>query len=210
MASADVLAAVRWVRANADALGADGGRIALVGSSSGGHLALHAAIQPGAAELGGVPIDTPSGTRPAEEVDASACFVAALWPPVDPRARYVYARAAIGRPVPTGQRFSPENLVRSTEAYFGDEPTMAAASISDMIEAGTFGRLPRLWVVCAGEDLNVPRNMLERLIGSYQTAGGEAECTVYPGQVHGFGHVPGAAGDQFVADLRVRLAEAFA
>lgn len=209
ISSADVLAAIRWVRVNAGSLGADPARVALVGSSSGGHLVLHAAIQPSAAELAGVPIETPEGVRPADEVDASADFVAALWPPVDPRARYLYARQAIGQPVPAGQRFSPENLVRSTEAYFGDESAMASASIADVIEGGRFTRLPRLWVVCAGEDLNVPRSMLDRLVGVYQAAGGAVECTVYPGQVHGFGHVASAATDQFLADLRTRLAAAF-
>jgi acetyl esterase/lipase len=208
VASADVLASVRWVRANEEGLSADASRVALIGSSSGGHLALHAAVQPQAAELKGVPIDTPSGTRLADEVDASVSFVGAFWPPVDPLARYLYAREAIGRPVPEGQRFAPENLVRSTEAYFGDEETMAAASVADMVEAGSFGRLPPLWVVCAGEDLNVPRSMLDRLVRIYRAAGGEADCTVYEGQVHGFGHAAGAATDQFIGDLRARLQSA--
>ncbi|MEZ5232723.1 MAG: alpha/beta hydrolase [Acidimicrobiales bacterium] len=42
--SQDVAAAVAWVATHADELGVDPGRIALIGSSSGGHLALYAAL----------------------------------------------------------------------------------------------------------------------------------------------------------------------
>jgi acetyl esterase/lipase len=44
--AADVRAAVRWTRANADELGVDPDRIALAGHSAGGHLAALAALAP--------------------------------------------------------------------------------------------------------------------------------------------------------------------
>ncbi len=49
----DVKAAVRWVRASADSLGVDEGRIAIHGNSAGGHLALLVAGTPDVAELEG-------------------------------------------------------------------------------------------------------------------------------------------------------------
>lgn len=45
----DARDAVRWVRANAAALGVDGSRLLLGGQSAGGHLALLTALAPGAA-----------------------------------------------------------------------------------------------------------------------------------------------------------------
>jgi acetyl esterase/lipase len=49
----DVKAAIRWMRANAEALGIDPNRIAICGASSGAHLALIAAGTPNLAELEG-------------------------------------------------------------------------------------------------------------------------------------------------------------
>ncbi|MEZ5263929.1 MAG: alpha/beta hydrolase fold domain-containing protein [Acidimicrobiales bacterium] len=77
--SQDVAAAVAWVATHADELGVDPGRIALIGSSSGGHLALYAALT---------------------MIDVR--WVGAFWPPTDPLGRYRYAQDRIGRPVPDG------------------------------------------------------------------------------------------------------------
>ena len=160
----DVAEAVRWVRQQASLLGVDPQRVALMGNSSGGHLALHAALT---------------------EVDVS--FVAAFWPPVDPVERYRYAQSKIGQPVPEGQTFNAAGLVSASEAYFGDEATMAKASISTLLRAGQARFLPPVWLVQAGSDLNVPPAMIDELVAEYARAGGLLELTEYPGEVHGFG-----------------------
>src|SRR6266508_3359102 len=59
-ASADVAAGIRYVRAHARRLGVDPRRIGLVGSSSGGQLALLGAVKPGAPEHAGTPIELPT------------------------------------------------------------------------------------------------------------------------------------------------------
>jgi acetyl esterase/lipase len=186
----DVRAGVDWARSQAAAWGvepgADGTGVALVGSSSGGHLALQAA-------LGG----------------AAVAFVGAFWPPVDPLARYRYARSRIGQPVPDGQRFDAANLVRSTEAYFGDEATMAEASIAAIVRDGRAQHLPPVWLVQAGEDLNVPAAMIDELVEAYRSAGGALELSVYPGEVHGFGHGRHDAARRFQAHLVERLERVF-
>jgi acetyl esterase/lipase len=135
-------------------------------------------------------------------------FVAAFWPPVDPHARYRYARAQVGRPVPEGQSFDAARLVRSTESYFPTEAAMAEASISAVVAGGRATHLPAVWLVHAGDDLNVPRTMIDELVATYRAAGGELELTEYPGEVHGFGHSRGAGADRFRADLVERLSKA--
>ena len=182
----DIAAAVQWVRDHSSTLGVDPVRVALMGSSSGGHLALHAALT-------------------AVEVP----FVAALWPPVDPLARYLYAQALIGAPVPQGQTFDAAGLVKSTEAYFGDEATMGEASISAVLRSGRARYLPSLWLVHAGEDLNVPRSMIEELRGEYDRAGGKIDYSEYPGEVHGFGHGSHDGARSFQQDLANKLIGAF-
>ena len=126
----DVAAAVQWVRDHADDLGVDPARVALTGSSSGGHLALLAAL-----------------------TDTEVCFVGAFWPPVDPLSRYRYAHNRLGQPVPEGQAFDAANLVAATEAYFGDEQTMGEASIVAVLAEGRPRSLPPVWLVQAGADI---------------------------------------------------------
>ncbi len=184
----DIAAAVDW--AVTDPVAAvEPGRLALTGSSSGGHLALHTAL---------------THLDPALDV----ALVVALWPPVDPLGRYRYATSMVGRPVPAGNRLDAAGLVASTEAYFGDEATMAAASIAEIVASERARRLPPVWVVQAGDDLNVPAEQLETLEDTYRAAGGTIERTVYRGQIHGFGHGDHPAAHRFRADLVARLAGA--
>ncbi len=180
----DIAEAVDWVITH-DRLGVDRDRIALVGSSSGGHLALHAALT-------ALP-------------DVAIRLVAALWPPVDPLGRYRYAETMVGRPVPEGNRLNATGLLASTEAYFGDEATMAEASIAAIVRSGRATQLPSIWVVQAGEDLNVPAELLDELEAAYLAAGGHHERTLYPGAIHGFGHGPTPAAERFRLDLIDRL-----
>ena len=160
----DIAEGVRWVRQQASQLDVDPQRVALMGSSSGGHLALHAAL-----------------------TEVEVPFVAAFWPPVDPLGRYRYAQSKIGQPVPEGQTFNAAGLVSASEAYFGDEATMGQASISMLLRAGRARFMPPVWLVRAGADLNVPPAMIDELVVDYALAGGRLELTDYPGEVHGFG-----------------------
>ena len=187
-AVADVAEAVHWARddlARHTAGIEHDGRLVLTGNSSGGHLALHAAL------------------THLPELDIA--LVAALWPPVDPLARYHYARSMVGQPVPDGNRLNAEGLVASTEAYFGDEETMGRASIAEIIRSGRARRLPPVWLAQAGADLNVPAAMLDDLLWAYRRAGGTIGRTIYPDEIHGFGHGDHAGARRFRADLVERI-----
>lgn len=200
-ASADVAAAVRWLRASADQLGVDPDRIGLVGSSSGGHLALLVATRPDADEHRGVPLVVRGSLVDPAEVSAAVSCVAALWPPVDPLARYRYARDHVGTPVPEGDRFRPHLLVAGTEAYFGDEAAMAEASVAGRVAAGRATHLPPAWIAHPELDRNVPRALVDDLAAAWERAGGEIGITSYPDEPHAFGHADGPSTDRFVADL---------
>lgn len=79
----DVREAVRWVRRNADRLGADPNRIAALGESSGAHLALLLGTAPdGAVAIEGVPGDQ-IGSPEAGDVSARVQAVVSLAGPAD-------------------------------------------------------------------------------------------------------------------------------
>jgi acetyl esterase/lipase len=175
-ASCDVTAAVRFVRANADQLGADQNHIGLSGSSSGGHLALLAGIKPDADFHRGTPILGEDGEPfDPQDVTATVDCVVALWPVSNPRYRYRYAQAS-GR----------EELVRAHEGYYVDESAMEDASVPRILDSKEAQDLPTVLVVQPGEDRNVPLPMTLDLIRAYQDAGGCIEYAFYPGQAHGF------------------------
>lgn len=189
-ASADVAAAVRWVRLNAGELGADPDRIGLIGSSSGAHLALLAGLLPNADAHKGTPIVDADGDAAAhDDIDAGVDYVVALWPVSDPLARFNYATEA-----------GIDGLLRGHEAYFNsDVEMMTEASAPRIARSGEAEALPPLLIVQPGEDTNVPPAINLQMLNAYVEAGGFVEYAFYPGEAHGFGAREGEATDHMLA-----------
>lgn len=76
-APGDVRCAVGWVKENSGRYGVDPGRVALMGRSAGGHLALLTAYTEGTSAL-----PAGCGVR-GEQQDTSVAAVAAFYPPTD-------------------------------------------------------------------------------------------------------------------------------
>lgn len=191
--SRDVTGAVRYLRSHAAMLGIDPDSIGVIGSSSGGHLALLAAIEPDADMHRGTTIRMPDGSlSTASDVSAGVAYVIGLWPVSDPAYRYAYAKE-VGR----------AELVKAHDNYFVTEANMHRASIARVIEAGeAVQALPAALIVQPGEDANVPRAMTAALVQAYQEAGGYLEYVFFPGQPHGFAHRPSATTDDCIRAMR--------
>lgn len=172
----DIAAGIRYLRARAPTLGVDADAIGLIGSSSGGHLALVAALRPDAPEHRGTLVRVGAAW---EDVDVSAqvAAVAALWPVSDPAARFDYAR-----------RQGREELVAGHLRYFRDQAQMAQASVPRMLRAGEAECLPPLLLAQPGADANVPQPMTLDLVREYQAAGGALRYLFHPGLRHGFAY----------------------
>jgi acetyl esterase/lipase len=191
-ASADVVAAVRWVRLNATKLQADPSRIGMIGSSSGGHLAMLAGVKPHAPMHRGTPIaDSSGGFAVHDDIDASVGYVIALWPVSDPAARFQYAKRAGIASLQTG-----------TSAYYPDEAAQWDAAVPRVVTAGEAEQLPPLLVVQPGDDSNVPPDMTLDLLRAYQARGGKLDYVFYPGMPHGFARTPSASTDDLVLTMR--------
>jgi acetyl esterase/lipase len=185
----DVVAGVRWVKANGERLGVSTGDVGLIGGSSGGHLAMLAAVCPG--RFG--------------SADARVAYALALWAIVDPIGRYRYLLARRGTPS-RNPVFRPERLLAGHHAYFDDEAAMREASVVRVLEAGEAEHLPPVWVAHPAHDENVTLPMSEAFVAAYRRAGGEAELEVFPGVGHAFANVPGEAADRCIARMRAFIA----
>jgi len=180
-ANQDITAAVRYLRAQAKALRIDADSLGLIGSSSGGHLAMVAGLMPNATQF-----------QPASaHIDSSVSYVVALWPVSNPAYRYDYAKR-VGR----------SELIKSHDAYFGSREQMEQASVPGIIRAKAATHFPALLVVQPGKDANIPREMTFDLINAYQDAGGRVEYLFYPNQPHAFGHRPSADTNHLVVAMR--------
>jgi acetyl esterase/lipase len=200
-ASADVAAGVRYLRAHTRRLGVDPRRIGLLGSSSGGHLALLVAVTPGAPAHAGTPIVLPDGALGATAGDESVAFVIALYPVADPLARYRYALTREHEPSTPGG-FNAAGLIAGHRGYFADEQAMAEASVTRILAAGEAKALPPAWIAQPELDDNVPASITEALVGAYQDAGGRVEHVRFPGARHSFIQRPGPDTDSCIGHMR--------
>src|SRR4051812_35352601 len=83
---ADINYGIRWVKAHAQELNSRPDLVGIAGQSSGGHLAMLAAMRPTDPRYSAIPL--PSGS-PA--VDATVRAVGMLWPVINPLSRYRHA-----------------------------------------------------------------------------------------------------------------------
>ena len=200
-ASADVAAGVRWVRAHAARLGVDPRRVGVVGSSSGGQLALLLAVRPGAPEHTGTPALRPEGTLDGGAGDDTEAFVLALYPVADPLARYRYVLGREHEP-PPDSGFDAKRLIASHRAYFTGEDAMAAASVTARLTAAETGARPPAWIAQPELDDNVPAAITDDFVRAYEKAGGTIERVRVPGARHGFIVQASADTDKTIALMR--------
>jgi acetyl esterase/lipase len=163
----DVTAGIRWLKAHAAEIGTDVRGVGLFGASSGGHLALLAALRPFDPRYAGTP-------EPGEP-DGTVPFLALCWPVSDPLARFRMARE-------TGL----ERLVEAHHAFWPSEAAMEEGSPFHIVSRGDAQRLPELCVIVGAEDENLTPDMQPRLCDAYRARGGVAELTTYPGEMHSF------------------------
>lgn len=168
----DINYAVRWVKANCKDLTLDPNRVGLVGQSSGGHLAMLAAMRPNDARYTEIPLDG---------VDATVQAVVMVWPVINPLSRYRHAhreRASDNPPAWIGDIPERHDLYWVTDENMTDGNPMLALENGEAVQTP-----PALWIqgspdpvhdyrdLDGGADLNEP----ERFVRNYQNTGGEIE-----------------------------------
>ncbi|MGH7041940.1 MAG: alpha/beta hydrolase [Acetobacteraceae bacterium] len=176
---ADINYAIRWVKAHAGELNSRPDLIGAVGQSSGGHLAMLAAMRPDDPRYAAIPLSSA-----APVVDASLRAVAMLWPVINPLSRYRHAlraRDSAAPPAWVGNIPDRHDLYWKTEAAMADGNPMLA------LERGEAVRLPpALWLQGRPDpvhDYHDPDGGFagtepERFTTAYRRAGGEIELRI--------------------------------
>ena len=178
---ADINFGIRWLKAQADDFNVDPGRIGLSGQSSGGHLAMLAAMRPADKRYTALPL--PAGMR---AMDATVRCVAMSWPVINPLSRYRNAlrnRALAEPPAWVG------DLPERHDTYWKDEAAMTEGNPMLALERGEAVAMPpALWVQGRPDpvhdyhdpDGGFEGNEPERFVANYRKAGGEIELQVVP------------------------------
>jgi acetyl esterase len=173
----DINYAIRWLKARAAQLQTRVDLVGIAGQSSGGHLAMLAAMRPNDPRYTAIPL--PAGS-PA--VDATVRSVAMAWPVINPLSRY---RNAL-RERAKGTAWVGDIPERQSSFWKNDE-NMIDGNPMLMLERGEKVSMPpALWVQGRPDPVHdyrdpespVALNEPERFAASYRKAGGTIE-TLY-------------------------------
>ncbi|MEI7712789.1 MAG: alpha/beta hydrolase [Rhodospirillales bacterium] len=161
----DVSTGIRFLKAHAVEFGSRPDWVGTLGTSSGGHLVLLAALRPND------PRYTPEG-------DASVAFSIACWPVADPLKRYrVKKEAGIMR------------FVASHNAFWPSEAEMEDANPTLILQRGESVAKPPVLAIQGTNDDNLTPDMTSGFASAYAAAGGKVSFESFPGQPHAF--IPG-------------------
>ena len=170
----DINYAIRWVKARATQLLTRADLVGITGSSSGGHLAMLAAMRPNDPRYAAIPL--PVGS-PA--VDATVRCVAMAWPVINPLSRYHNALRERAK----GTAWVGD-IPERQGAFWKNDENMTDGNPVLMLERGEKVPMPpALWVQGRPDPVHdyrdpespVAMNEPERFAASYRNAGGKIE-----------------------------------
>ena len=174
----DINFAIRWLKANAGDLNLRADRVAITGQSSGGHLAMLAAMRPSDPRYTTATLDA--------RVDATVRCVGMTWPVINPISRYRNAlrqRASANPPAWVG------NIPERHDTYWKTEANMIEGNPMLALERGEKVLTPpAIWVQGRPDPVHdyrdpaspVELNEPERFAANYRAAGGTTEVVYVP------------------------------
>jgi len=171
----DINHAIRWVKANATKLAIRADRVALCGQSSGGHLAMLAAMRPHDPRYTTVAL--PPGSP---GVDGTVACVAMTWPVINPLSRYRHFQRALDSTNPPS--WASRSVLNCHDRYWKTEARMAEGNPMLALERGeNVVAPPAVWIQARPDHVHdyrdpespIPGNEPERFATNYRHAGGE-------------------------------------
>jgi acetyl esterase/lipase len=176
---ADINYAIRWLKTQATELSSRPDLVGIMGISSGGHMAMLAAMRPHDPRYAALrlPVDAPA-------VDASLRCVIMGAPVIDPLGRYRYAKKLKegGQPYPE----FVDLVLPLHDKYWQSEEAMAEGNPVMALERGERVELPPVLYIQDTRDIVHPRVDLDRFVAQYRKAGGQVELELFEGASDGF------------------------
>ena len=181
----DINYAIRWVKAHSDKLNTRPDLVGIAGSSSGGHLAMLAAMRPQDARYAAIALPPGSPT-----VDASLRCVVMFWPVANPLGRHHNARRV--REGANPPAWPPRTMALSM-AYWTNEQNMTEGNPMLALERGEKVLTPpALWIQGTNDlihdyrdpDSGFPGTEAQRFVANYRRAGGEIALEYYDAPLH--------------------------
>lgn len=172
----DINYAIRWLKSRAAELKTRHDLVGISGQSSGGHLAMLAAMRPNDPRYAAIPL--PAGSP---HVDASVRCVAMAWPVINPLSRYRHAHRERDRANPPAW---VADIPERHDLYWKSAENMAEGNPMLALERGEkVATPPALWLQGRPDpvhDYHDPEskfqgNEPERFAASYRKAGGDIE-----------------------------------
>ena len=170
----DINYAVRWAKLHAAALKTKPEFVGLSGMSSGGHLAMLAAMRPKDPRYAAIPL--PVGAR---AFDAGVRYIVLSWPVINPLSRYSYAKRMAASETPPAW---PKEIVARHDSFWRTEANMVEGNPMLALERGETVSLPAAIYFQAREDAlhnykdpdsSFDGNEPYRFVADYLAAGGE-------------------------------------
>jgi acetyl esterase len=176
---ADINYAIRWLKTRASQLGSRPDLIGILGTSSGAHQGMLAAMRPRDPRYSAAALPTGAPT-----VDASLRCVLMCWPVIDPLARYRYVKKLKegGKPYPE----VVDRVLPCHDQYWQTEEAMAEGNPVLALERGEQIELPPVLYLQGTRDVAHPRPDLDRFVMHYRKAGGQVDLELYEGEAEGF------------------------
>jgi acetyl esterase/lipase len=167
---ADIHFAIRWLKAHAREFGSRRELVSALGTSSGAHQLLLAALKPRDPRYAGLPLEE------APDEDARLPYIVLCWPISDPLARYRMVKEK-----------GNTRLVAAHDAWWASEAEMAEGNPLLILERGeAITPLPPAIVVQGTADDNVTPDMADRFALAYRARGGRLDLHKFVGQPHTF------------------------
>jgi acetyl esterase/lipase len=163
----DVSYGLRWLKAHASEWKGDPATVAILGGSSGGHVAELIAMRP---------FDPRYNVHKLEEapdLDATVAYAVVRSPISDPYARYLQAH-----------RMKRDFLITNSLTYFRPWSAIFEANPQFILESGERVTMPPMFVLQGGLDDNVIPEINIRFADTYRAAGGDIQLEVFNESEH--------------------------
>jgi acetyl esterase/lipase len=168
-ALADINYGIRWLKHHAADYGSTADRVGLYGTSSGGHLALLAALRPADPRYRALAL------AEAPDLDARVAFVVSGWGVLYPEER-----------VRISERTNNHEMLKKVDTFFPSRDLLPEATPALVIERGEPVSAPPALVFQGTADEWTSPELARRFAEDYRKAGGTLDLEIYEGEHHTF------------------------